>query len=86
MDFPTFLSYLSGLYFIRPDLDPTTLLRTAVLLHILDAALCWMIASQSGRNKENWTVAGLFLGIWALGTLFLLPNKRKSQMQSEDCK
>lgn len=76
MDFPTFLGYLSGLYFIKPDLDFFMLLRTAALVHILDAALCRLIASQSGRNRGAWTIAGLLLGIWALGTLFLLPNKR----------
>jgi len=76
MDFATLLGYLSGLYFIKPDLDSSMLLRTAALVHILDAALCGLIASQSGRNKEAWTIAGLLLGIWALGTLFLLPNKR----------
>ena len=76
MDFATLLGYLSGLYFIKPDLDFSVLFRTAALVHVLDAALCRLIASQSGRNKEAWTIAGLLLGIWALGTLFLLPNKR----------
>lgn len=76
MELATFLGYFSGLYFIKPDLDSSVLFRTAALVHILDAALCGIIASQSGRNKEAWTIAGLLLGIWALGTLFLLPNKR----------
>ena len=77
MDFATLLGYLSGLYFIKPDLDSSMLFRTATLVHILDAALCHLVASQSGRNKEAWTIAGLLLGIWALGALFLLPNKRQ---------
>ncbi|MGH7775391.1 MAG: hypothetical protein ACREQA_24460 [Candidatus Binatia bacterium] len=77
MDFYSILGYLSGLYFIKPDLEPTTLLRTASLVHILDAVLCRLVAAHSGRNKTIWTVAGLILGIWALGTLFLLPNKKR---------
>jgi len=81
MDFATLLGYLSGLYFIKPDLDSSMLLRTAALVHILDAALCGLIASQSGRNKEAWTIAGLLLGIWALGALFLLPEKKSSTGQ-----
>lgn len=71
------LGYLSGLYFIKPNLEVSALLRTALLVHILDAVLCRLIAAHNGRNKEVWTVAGLFLGIWALGTLFLLPGKRQ---------
>lgn len=86
MDLTAILGYFSGLHFIKPDLEPSALLRTAALVHALDAALCGLVASQSRRNKTFWTFAGLFLGIWALGTLFLLPDKRKSSMQSEDCK
>ena len=77
MDFYTILGYFSGLYFIQPDLDSATLLRTGALVHIIDAALCRLIATQGGRDKKIWTLAGLFLGIWALGTLFLLPVKGK---------
>ena len=76
MDLTTILGYLSGLYFIKPDLDSSTLLHTGALVHILDAALCRLIAKQSGRNRKIWTAAGLFLGIWALGILFLLPGKK----------
>ncbi len=77
LDFYSILGYLSGLSFIKPDLEASTLLRTASLVHILDAVLCRLIAAHTGRNKKIWTVAGLFLGIWALGTLFLLPDKRQ---------
>ena len=76
MDFFTILGYLSGLYFIKSDLDGTTVLRTALLMHALDAVLCRVIAGQSGRHKELWTVAGFFLGIWALAALFFLPAKK----------
>src|SRR3989304_1653941 len=78
MDLTTILGYLSGLYFIKPDLDSATLLRTTALVHAIDALLCSLIASQRGRNQQTWTVAGLLLGIWALGILFFLPHKEKS--------
>jgi len=56
-------------------MKPGTLFRTTDLVHVLDAILCRVIAGHSGRRKNLWTVAGLLLGIWALGTLFLLPAK-----------
>ena len=78
MDFYQLFGYLSGLLFIKSELDPVTLVRTAALVHILDAILCRVIAGHSGRQKLSWTVAGLCFGIWALGTLFLLPAKNRS--------
>jgi hypothetical protein len=75
VDFYHLFGYLSGLLFIKSEMDPVTLVRTAALVHTLDAILCRVIAGHSGRQKLPWTVAGLFFGIWALGTLFLLPAK-----------
>jgi hypothetical protein len=80
LSFYTILGYFSGLYFIKPDLDPATLLRTTALVHLLDAILCGLIAAQSGRNKKIWTAAGLLLGIWALATLFFLPGKKNNNL------
>jgi hypothetical protein len=77
VDFHTIVGYLSGLYFIKADMDASTLLRTASLVHTLDAILCGLIAGQSGRNKKGWSAAGLVLGIWALAALFLLADKRR---------
>jgi hypothetical protein len=84
VDFYQFLGYFSGLLFIRAEMDPTTLVRTAALVHSLDAILCCVIANHSRRNKTAWTIAGLLGGIWALGILFLLPakNQRKIGPQS----
>jgi hypothetical protein len=75
VDFPHLFGYLSGLLLVRPEMEPTTLLRTAALVHLIDAILCRVIAGHSGRRKNLWTLAGLLLGIWALGTLFVLPAK-----------
>lgn len=82
LDFYHFLSYLSGLYFIKPEMEATALLHTAALVHFLDGVLCRVIAAHSGRHKDLWTVAGFLLGIWALGTLFLLPAKRQGRANS----
>ncbi len=78
MSFHTILGYLSGLYFIKPDLDAAALLRTTAVVHLLDAVLCALIAGQSGRNKKIWAAAGLLLGIWGLATLFVLPSKKNN--------
>lgn len=79
MEFETILGYLSGLYFIRPDLAASTLFRTALVIHVTDAVLCRWMAAQGGRNKMFWTFGGLLLGIWALGTLFLLPERKQEK-------
>jgi hypothetical protein len=76
VDFYHTLGYLTGLLLIKPDIEPNTLLHTAALVHILDAILCRVIAAHSGRRKNFWMTAGLLFGIWALGTLFLLPAKK----------
>ncbi len=77
MDFYNALSYFTGLHFVDAGLDGEALLRTAALVHLLDAILCGLIAGQSGRSKTIWTVAGFGLGIWALATIFLLPAKKR---------
>ncbi len=75
MNFHQVLGYFTGLLFIKSEMDPTSLWRTAVLVHFLDAILCCVIANHSGRSKTIWTIAGAIGGIWALGILFLLPAK-----------
>lgn len=76
MDIYQALGYLTGLIFLRPEIDPTTLLRTTALVHFLDAILCRVIAGHSARRKNIWTAAGLIFGIWALAILFLLPDNQ----------
>ena len=75
IDLVSAIGYLSGIYFIQPNLDPATLIRTASVIHILDALLCYVIATQSGRNRTIWTLAGIVLGVWGVGTLFLVVER-----------
>jgi hypothetical protein len=79
VDFYHSLGYFTGLLLITPEMEPATLLRTAALVNVLDAILCFVIAGHSGRRKIPWTIAGLIFGMWALGTLFLLPEKKPPQ-------
>jgi hypothetical protein len=79
VDFYQIVGYLTGLLLVRPDIEPTTLLRTASVVHILDAVLCRIVAGHSGRRKTPWTIAGLVFGVWALGILFLLPAKNQAK-------
>jgi hypothetical protein len=81
MDFPAVVGYLSGLYLVNPQMTPSSLFRTASLVHVVDALLCWLIAGQSRRNKNIWAAAGLLLGIWALGALMLLPGKNRKRKE-----
>ena len=76
VDFYHLFGYFSGLLFIKSEMDPLILVSTAALVHLLDAIVCRVIAGQSGRQKFLWTAAGLLFGIWAVGTLFLLPAKK----------
>ena len=79
MDFYQVVGYLTGLYLVRPEMEPATLLRTVSLVHVLDAVLCRVVAGHSGRRKIPWTIAGLVFGVWALGILFLLPAKGRGE-------
>ncbi len=76
MDFYQLLGYFTGLLVVRPNMEPSSLVPTAALVHVLDAILCGVIAGHSRRNIIGWTISGLIGGIWALGVLFLLPAKK----------
>ena len=82
MNFYQLLGYGSGLFFIKSEMDPTTLWRTAALVHLLDAILCGVIANHNGRSKTLWTIAGAVCGIWALAAIFLLPIKTSPRNSS----
>ena len=76
MDFNQLVGYFTGLLIIKPDMEPSSMLPTAALVHALDAILCGVIAKHSRRNVIGWAIGGLVGGIWALGALFVLPAKK----------
>ncbi len=77
MDFYQLLGYFSGLSFIKSDMDPTTLLRTAALVHLLDAILCGVIANTAAGNKLFLDGRRLVSGdLGCSDALFLLPAKK----------
>jgi hypothetical protein len=78
MELQKLVGYLSALYFIKPDMELSTLIPTISIVHLLDAILCGIIAGNGGRNRKLWTIAGLVLGIWALASLLLLPSKKRN--------
>jgi len=69
------LSYLSGLRFVAPDLEPPALLGTALALHVCDALMCRLFAHNNGYPKNLWTLLGLVAGVWAVAVLILLPRR-----------
>ena len=77
MDLYQLLGYFTGLLVVRPNMEPNTLLPTSALVHLLDAILCGVIAKHSRRHVIGWTISGLICGIWALGILFLLPERKE---------
>lgn len=75
MTFATFLSYWSGLAFVRPELDVPTLVGTALIAHTCDAAMCRLFAHNNGYPKTTWTALGFVGGLWAVAILILLPRR-----------
>jgi hypothetical protein len=69
------LAYLSGLRWINPQLDPQTLIRTALVVHICDAVLCRLFAHNNGYSKNLWTALGFVFGLWAIAVLLVLPKR-----------
>lgn len=76
-DFATIIGYLSGVYLIDPELEAGALAPTLIVIHVLDAILCSIVARHSGRKPGAWALAGLALGVWGVLPLLLLPAKAK---------
>jgi preprotein translocase subunit Sec61beta len=75
MTFATLLSYWSGLAFVAPDLDPATIVGTALVVHVCDAIMCRLFAHNNGYPKTLWTLLGFVGGLWAVAVLVLLPRR-----------
>ena len=80
VDFYHLFGYLSGLLFIKPEMDPSTLVRTAALVHILDAILCRVIAGHSGRQKLLGRSQACSLGS-GLGNIVLVAEKTELSLE-----
>ena len=83
MDTYQVLGFLTGLTLFRPEIDPSTLMRTTVLIHVLDGILCRVLAAHGGRPKNLWMAAGLIFGIWSLALLFFLPEKQNRDISTD---
>lgn len=76
MQWETFLGYLTGFRFVTSDIDLPTLLRTALIVNICNAIMCRVIAHNSGMKKTPWTIAGFFLGFWAVAAALLVSSTK----------
>jgi hypothetical protein len=63
-----FLGYFTGLRFIA-DLEPATVLRTALVVNACNAALCRVFANKNGLNENKWMAFGFVFGPWAIATV-----------------
>ena len=75
MSLATFLSWWSGLAFVKPALGVGELAGTMLVLHTCDAVMCRLFARNNGYPKTLWTVLGFVGGIWAVAILILLPRR-----------
>ena len=71
MDFEVFLGYFSGLRFLDETITFSTLIGTALFLHLLDGIICGLIAKKEGRSLCLWIIVGALFGVWALTALLL---------------
>ena len=76
MSWYSLLAYMTGFHWIAPHLDSGTLVRTVLVVHTADAVLCRLFAHNNGYSKNLWTVLGFIFGLWAIGVLLILPNRR----------
>ena len=71
------LGYFTGLRLLNPALTGETLLRTVLVVHTCDAAMCRLFAHNNGHPKNLWTALGFLFGIWALAVLIVLPKRQR---------
>lgn len=73
------LGYFSGVSYIRPDLEGSTVLMTVGLIHVLDAGLCYFISDARLGHRRLWALLGLLLGVWVLLPLFFLSERQRGE-------
>ena len=84
MTLATFLSYWSGLAFVRPELGVRELVGTTLVLHTCDAIMCRLFARNNGYPRNTWTLLGFVGGIWAVAILILLPPRVRPDGAARD--
>lgn len=62
--------------FLPAGADLTMVVRTVLLVHIIDAVMCRLFASNNGYPRGLWTLLGFVFGIWAVAVLIVLPKRR----------
>lgn len=72
MDFEVFLGYFTGLRFLDETITFSTLIGTALFIHLLDGIICGLIAKKGGRSVYIWIIVGTLFGVWALTALLLM--------------
>ena len=77
MTWDVLLGYFTGLRLLSAQLDPATLVRTAIVVHVCDAIMCRLFAHNNGYPKNTWTALGFVFGIWAVAVLIVLPRRRR---------
>ncbi|MCY4439954.1 MAG: hypothetical protein OXE53_07075 [Deltaproteobacteria bacterium] len=83
-DLTELLAYVSGIYFIKPDMESHAFLATLAAIHLCNGVLCFVIARHGGRHQAGWALAGLLLGVW--GALPLLLLRRRANGTGADFK
>ena len=78
MDFEVFLGYFSGLRILDETITFSTLIGTALFLHLLDGIICGLIAKKERRSLCLWIIAGALFGVWALTVLLLRIGQGKA--------
>lgn len=71
MTLSLFLSYFSGLHWIAPELDGSTLWRTVLLIHFCDAGVCLVVARNHNYDTRRWAVLGFLFGVWTITVLLI---------------
>ncbi len=79
MSWTVVFGYFTGLRLVAPEMDPATLLRTALVVHTCDAIMCRLIAHNNGYAKNLWTALGLLFGIWSVAVIIVLPKREPSE-------
>lgn len=68
MAWDVFLGYLTGLRLVA-ELEPGTLVRTALVVNGCNAALCRVFANKNGLNENKWMAFGFVFGPWAIAAV-----------------